>query len=104
MIGSPDGRLDGVSPCFVLAERGTELFTELVERGVAVRMLTHSQVATDVIAVHAGYTRRRDDLLQSGVELFEIEREVVHRTEPDTTWFGRAAVTAIGWLPIEWLL
>ncbi|HPE62210.1 MAG TPA: phospholipase D family protein [Thiolinea sp.] len=30
--------------------------------------------------------------------------EVVHDTEPDTTWYGRLLVYLISWLPVEWLL
>lgn len=31
-------------------------------------------------------------------------REVVHATEPGTTWWKRAAVTILSYLPIDWLL
>ena len=37
-------------------------------------MLTNSLEATDVGAVHAGYARRREDLLRGGVRLYELKR------------------------------
>lgn len=37
------------------------------------RILTNSLAATDVSAVHAGYAKRRKDLLESGVQLYELK-------------------------------
>lgn len=37
------------------------------------RIVTNSLAATDVAAVHAGYARRRAELLQAGVELYEVK-------------------------------
>jgi putative cardiolipin synthase len=39
-----------------------------------VRVLTNSLEATDVAAVHAGYAKRRHELLRAGVQLFELRR------------------------------
>ena len=36
-------------------------------------VLTNSLAATDVSAVHAGYSRYRKALLEAGVELYEIK-------------------------------
>jgi putative cardiolipin synthase len=74
VIGKPKRELDLVSPYFVPAEAGTAAFTGLARQGVKVRVLTNSLAATDVAAVHAGYAKRRDDLLASGVELYELKR------------------------------
>src|SRR5690606_2894981 len=40
--------------------------------GVLVRVLTNSLVATDVAAVHAGYVKRRKDMLKAGASLWEM--------------------------------
>ena len=40
--------------------------------GVAVRTLTNSLASTDQVAAQAGYTKRRKDLLKSGVEMHEL--------------------------------
>ena len=44
-------------------------------QGVQVRMLTNSLDATDVLPVHAGYAKRRKDLLRSGVQLYELRQQ-----------------------------
>lgn len=63
-----------VSPYFVPGRKGTRIFSSLAESGVDVSVLTNALEATDVIAVHAGYAKRRKDLLESGVRLFEMQR------------------------------
>jgi putative cardiolipin synthase len=61
-----------LSPYFVPGKRGTEALVAAVERGVRVRVATNSLASTDVGAVHAGYKKSRRDLLEGGVELFEM--------------------------------
>ncbi|CAB3802663.1 phospholipase D family protein [Pararobbsia alpina] len=74
ILGDPERELDLVSPYFVPAETGTRYFTQLASSGTRVRVLTNSLEATDVVAVHSGYARRRVELLNAGVELFELRR------------------------------
>jgi putative cardiolipin synthase len=61
-----------VSPYFVPGRQGTELLRSLVERGCRVTVLTNSLAATDVPAVHAGYSRYRRSLVEAGVEIYEM--------------------------------
>ena len=72
-IGHPAERLDIVSPYFVPGSTGTRAFGDLTGRDVDVRVLTNSLAATDVAAVHAGYAKRREALLRSGVQLYELK-------------------------------
>jgi putative cardiolipin synthase len=70
-----------VSPYFIPREAGVAYFKKTVDRGVRVRILTNSLAATDVPAVHAGYSRYRKDLLRAGVELYELKPTgEVHRS------------------------
>ena len=71
--GAPQRSFDLVSPYLVPDEPGTALLTSLAKQGVKVRILTNSLAATDVAAVHAGYARRRPDLLRAGVRLYELK-------------------------------
>lgn len=71
ILGKPKANLELVSPYFVPTEAGTKAFVALAEQGVKIRILTNSLEATDVAAVHAGYGKRRKDLLKAGVEIFE---------------------------------
>ena len=61
------------SPYLVMPEGGIELFGELVEKGVRVRISTNSLASTDNIQAFSGYHGQRDDLLEAGVELFEFK-------------------------------
>ena len=72
-IGPPKASFDLVSPYFVPGEAGTAALVNAARRGVRVRVLTNSLAATDVGAVHAGYIKRRCDLLRGGVQLYELE-------------------------------
>jgi putative cardiolipin synthase len=72
-IGRPQRSLDIVSPYFVPGDEGTAALTELARRGVRVRILTNSLAASDVSAVHAGYMKRRRDLLVAGITLYELK-------------------------------
>ena len=66
-------RLLMVSPYFVPGESGTKLLTDLIGRGVKIRVLTNSLASTDVPLVHAGYAKYRPRLIQQGMELFELK-------------------------------
>lgn len=65
-----------VSPYFVPGRRGIALARELQARGVRLRVLTNSLAATDAPIVHIGYARYRHELLESGVELYELRNQL----------------------------
>ncbi|HEX5065819.1 MAG TPA: phospholipase D family protein [Myxococcota bacterium] len=73
MLGKPLRELDLVSSYFVPTEDGSDSLRALVARGVKVRVLTNSLAATDVAAVHAGYSKYRRELLRAGVRLYELK-------------------------------
>ena len=80
-IGQPQRQLDLVSPYFVPTEAGVRALAGLRRQGIAVRVLTNSLEATDVAVVHAGYARYRRPLIEEGVQLYELRRQI---GEPDT--------------------
>ena len=61
------------SPYLVMPEGGIELFEQLVQRGVRVRISTNSLASTDNIQAFSGYHGQRKDLLEAGVELYEFK-------------------------------
>lgn len=69
------------SPYLIMPEGGIELLGELVDRGVRIRISTNSLASTDNIPAFSGYQSQREDLLQSGVELYEYMDEPSIRTE-----------------------
>lgn len=62
-----------ISPYFVPGQKGMEWLKSMAQRGVRVKILTNSLAATDVKAVHAGYSVYRMKLLKEGVELYEFK-------------------------------
>ncbi|WP_226626980.1 phospholipase D family protein [Alloyangia pacifica] len=74
-----------VSAYFVPRDSGTALLSSLEERGVEVTVLTNSLDATDVPAVYAHYAHSRRDLLEAGVDLWELRAE---KERPDRTLSG----------------
>ncbi|HEV8078763.1 MAG TPA: phospholipase D family protein [Marinobacter sp.] len=72
ILGAPSTSVILITPYFIPTKAGTELFTDMARRGIRIRVLTNSLAATDVAAVHAGYAKYRKQLLQAGIELFEM--------------------------------
>ncbi|NEX47291.1 phospholipase D family protein [Pseudotabrizicola algicola] len=71
-VGQIEHRLDVVSPYLVPGKAGVRAFATLTAQGIAVRALTNAIDATDVVAVHAGYAKRRRAMLRAGMTLFEV--------------------------------
>ncbi len=72
ILGDVQSRLDLASAYFVPGERGTAYFAGLARQGIDVNILTNAMNTTDVMMVHAGYTKYRRELLEAGVDLFEL--------------------------------
>lgn len=79
LLGRPTRNVDLISPYFVPTAAGVEVFTKMAKSGIKLRVLTNSLDATDVAVVHAGYAKRRKDLLEAGVTLYEMRSRL-----PDT--------------------
>jgi putative cardiolipin synthase len=69
------------SPYLIMPEGGIELFEELIDRGIRIRISTNSLASTDNIQAFSGYQGQREDLLLAGVELFEYMDKPSIRTE-----------------------
>jgi len=57
---------------FVPSPRGVDASAALTQRGVKIRVLTNSLASNDVAAVHSGYKKYRQDLIENGVEIYEL--------------------------------
>lgn len=60
------------SAYFVPIGKAPEHAGKLVDRGVRIRVLTNSLASNDVAAAHAGYEEVREELLDKGLELYEL--------------------------------
>ena len=64
------------TPYLVPGPRGLELMRRARDNGVRVVMMTNAFAATDEPLVHWGYARYRSQMLQLGVELYELSPTV----------------------------
>ena len=55
-------------------------------------MLTNSLVSNDVLAAHAGYAKRRDQLVANGVELYELRADAEIVDKRVVSGISRAAL------------
>jgi putative cardiolipin synthase len=62
-----------ISPYFVPGDGGTRFLVDIATAGRAVRVLTNSLAANDVAMVYGGYSESRRDLLEGGVQLWELK-------------------------------
>jgi putative cardiolipin synthase len=60
------------SPYLVIPEGGLTLFTDLINRGVKIRIVTNSLASTDNLQAFSGYHKQRKQLLASGIEIYEF--------------------------------
>ena len=65
-----------ISPYLVPGKDGMALLRELRQRGVKVRILTCSLASTDAPVVHIGYARYRPQMLEAGIELYELRPQL----------------------------
>lgn len=82
--------LEIISPYFIPGHEGVRRLRDLVGRQVHVSVLTNSLAATDVVAVHGAYASYREELLKSGVRLFELKSRTTQR---DISLFGSSGAS-----------
>jgi phosphatidylserine/phosphatidylglycerophosphate/cardiolipin synthase-like enzyme len=68
------------SPYLITTEEGRAVFRDAVKRGVEVRILTNSLASTDNLEAFSGYQRDREELLRTGVRIFEFRPDAAERT------------------------
>ena len=68
------------SPYLVPGKDGMEVFKASTERGVQYTLITNSLAATDEPMVHTGYRRYRPQMLELGMELYELSPLRVSRS------------------------
>jgi len=67
----------------------------LAKRGVTVRILTNSLAASEAKSVFSGYGKRRRDLLQAGVRLYEIKPTAGKQTGESGDRFGSGSSSGL---------
>lgn len=67
------------SPYLITTELGQQLFQSAVQRGVTVNILTNSLSSTDNLEAFSGYQRGREELLNTGVRVYEFKPDAAVR-------------------------
>lgn len=83
LLSTPTRSVDLVSAYFIPGRQFTRALERQARAGTRVRILTNSQVATDVAIVHSAYVKYRPELLQSGVQLYELKPAFAAHDEPN---------------------
>ncbi len=94
-MGQPEKIVDLVSPYFVPGTDGAAALVNVARSGVKVRLLTNSLAATDESAVHAGYAKHRQALLQAGVQIYELMPTARKNMLEHTGRFGVSSSSAL---------
>ncbi|PKH04784.1 phospholipase D family protein [Moritella sp. Urea-trap-13] len=63
------------SAYLIFDDRQLAAFQTLTDKGVQIKTLTNSQASNDLVTNHSGYAARREDMLDSGIQLFELKPE-----------------------------
>lgn len=67
------------SPYLVTTQLSQKLFLEAVQRGVEVKVLTNSMSSTDNYEAFSGYLRERENLLNTGIQIYEFKPDAAIR-------------------------
>ena len=90
LLGSPTKRLTIISSYFVPTKDGVNTLVELAEAGIDIKILTNSFDATDVTAVHSGYSQWRPSLLRAGVKIYELKSTASEEKRENKLWKARS--------------
>jgi putative cardiolipin synthase len=71
LLLSAEQELLVVSPYYVPLDDGVQFVRDKVSRGIRSVMVTNSLASNNHIAVHAGYSKYRLELIRAGMELYE---------------------------------
>ena len=90
LLGTPTKQLTIISSYFVPTKDGVNTLVKLAEAGVDIKILTNSFDATDVTAVHSGYSQWRPNLLRAGVKIYELKSTVSEEQRENKLWKARS--------------
>lgn len=79
LVRSAKHSIDIQSPYLVTTAIGRQLFREAAAKGVKVRILTNSLASTDNLEAFSGYQRDREELLRTGIRVFEFRPDSKER-------------------------
>jgi putative cardiolipin synthase len=84
MLRSAEEEVLICTPYLIVADDPLVRTREAVERGIAVRVLTNSLASYDREITYSGYRKDRRDILETGLELYELREDAASHTISDT--------------------
>lgn len=63
------------SAYLIFDDRQLAALQTLTDKGIQIKALTNSQASNDLVTNHSGYAGRREDMLELGIQLFELKPE-----------------------------
>ena len=61
-----------ITPYFIPGKNGVDFWRSITDKGVKVVIVTNSLASNNHVPVHGGYARYRHDMLEAGVEMYEL--------------------------------
>lgn len=90
LLGRPSKELTIISSYFVPTKDGVDTLVQLAESGIDIKILTNSFDATDVTAVHSGYSQWRPKMLASGIKIYELKSTASEDKRENKLWKARS--------------
>ncbi len=61
-----------ITPYFIPGKNGVRFWRNIVAKGIRVVIVTNSLASNNHVPVHSGYARYRRDMIEAGVEMYEV--------------------------------
>lgn len=73
-----------ITPYFIPGKNGVDYWRRITNKGVRVIIVTNSLATNNHVPVHSAYARYRHDMIDAGVELYEIRVDASKNPSDDT--------------------
>lgn len=87
VLDNADDEIIFLTPYYIAGESGVQLVKNLTNRGMRIVVLTNSLASTNHVPVHSGYAGYRKEVIEAGVELYEVRanagREMQGENSPE---------------------
>ena len=81
LVKKAETSIDIQTPYLITSQLSRNLFKKAIDRGVQIRILTNSLASTDNIEAFSSYQTGREELLKTGVRIFEFRPDADERTK-----------------------
>ncbi|MFP4846589.1 phospholipase D family protein [Winogradskyella sp. PE311] len=81
LVNNAKSTIEIQTPYLITTETSQKLFKAAIDRGVKIRILTNSLASTDNVEAFSSYQKDREDLLNTGVRIFEFRPDAAEQTK-----------------------